>query len=189
MGIPSGDYHGSLLIAPQGDEVGMLDFNLVIEGEPVKGKGTAGAGPAPIEGNTDAKGLRFQVKPENGAPPTAYVGAFDEVKREITGRWRAVNSSPHGKFVLRVGKRAGAEPPTLSPKEIIEELWGKLQGNCSLDLKTVRFDGEYAMLSALIADEEFYTPMQAANATPPDPRRDGQMAAYMVRLTPAMLPH
>lgn len=189
MPIPSGDYHGSLLVAPQGDEMSVLDFNLVVDGEVVRGKGTGWDGPFVIEGVADARGIRFVTKPENGSMSTAYVGAFDDAKRELTGRWRSVNSSPHGRFKLRSGKRAGVEPATRTPREILDEIWGKLQANCTVDLKAVRFDGEEMMLGALLADAEFYAAMSAASATPPDPRREGQMAAYMVRLTPAMLPH
>ncbi|HVO30958.1 MAG TPA: M48 family metallopeptidase, partial [bacterium] len=186
---PSGDYHGSLFFAPNGDEGGTLDVSLTLEGEAAKGKGTSWDGAFALEGNLDARGLRFQTKPENGAPPTAFLATWDEAKKELSGRWRAVNSSPHGTFKLKLGKRAGAEPPTRAPREIVEEMFAKHQAFCSLDLKAVRFDGEEIMLTSLVADAEFYSAMQAAAATPPDPRREGQMAAFMVRLTPAMLPH
>lgn len=190
MAIPSGDFHGSLLISPQGDEISTLDFNIEIDGGKLRGKGsTAWDGAMALDGSVEGNEIRFQTKPENGGQPNAFVGSWNEAKREINGRWRAVNSMPYGKFVLRAGKRAGAEPPTRSPKEILDEMWGKLQGLCTLDLKEVRFAGEEAMLTALLADAEFYTAMTSAAATPPDPRREGQMAAYMVRLTPAMLPH
>ena len=188
MAIPSGDYHGALIVQPHGDEL-PLDMSFTIDGEVVKGKGTSYEGPCLVEGKIDTKGFRLTAKPENGAPPTVYVGAFDEGKRELGGKWRTVNSIPHGKFRLKVGKRGGAEPPTKSPKELVDEIYARQQKFCSLDLGTVRFDGEPDMLKALVADAEFYAAMQAGATLPPDPRREAHLAAALVRLTPAMLPH
>lgn len=188
MAIPSGDFFGALVVQPHGDEL-PLDMNLVLEGEGVKGKGTSYDGPCAVEGKADARGVRFTTKPESGAPPTVYVGAWDEAKRELTGKWRTVNSVPHGKFRLKAGKRGGAEPPTKSPKELVDEIYARQQKFCSLDLATARFDGEPEMLRALVGDAEFYTAMQAGASMPPDPRREAHLAAAMVRLTPSMLPH
>jgi len=188
MPIPSGEFHGTLTLIPHGDEV-PLDASLTFDADKVTGKGSGMEGPFTVEGKVDTKGFRFLAKPENGAPGTAYVGKFDEGKKEITGKWRMVHSSPHGKFLLRTGKRGGATPPTKSPKELVEEIYAKQQKLCTMDLETVRFDGEPAMLKALVADEAFYNAMQAGNATPPDPRREANMAVMTVRLTPTILPH
>lgn len=160
-----------------------------VEGEVVKGKGTAYDGPFKFEGKIDARGARFLTRPESGAPGTAYVGKYDEAKNEVTGKWRTVHSTPHGKFVLKVGKRTGADAPTRSGKEIVDELYAKQQQTCTLDLAAVRFDGEPLMLQALAADPEFQTAMNAGANAPPDPRREAHMAATMVRLSPTILPH
>lgn len=188
MPISSGDFFGALTVAPHGEEL-PLDLTLEVAGEELKGKGTAYDGPFTLEGKASEKDLRFQTKPENGAPPTVYLAVFDPAKREISGRWRTVNSIPHGRFTLRAGKRTGDEPPTRSGKEILDELYAKQQTLCTLDLATVRFDGEPAMLAALLSDPDFYKAMMATNAMPSDARREAHMAATMVRLTPTILPH
>lgn len=188
MPIPSGEFHGTLTVVPHGDEL-PLDAALTFENEKVTGKGTGMEGPFTVEGVANPKTFRFLAKPENGAPGTAYVGTFDEAKKELSGKWRMVNNSPHGKFTLRTGKRGGAQRPTKSPKEIVEEVYAKQQKFCTLDLETVRFDGEPAMLKALVSDENFFNAMVAGNATPPDPRREAHMAVMTVRLTPTVLPH
>lgn len=188
MPIPNGDYHGTLTLIPHGDEV-PLDATVTVEGDKITGKGTGMEGPFEIEGKQTPKGILITTKPENGAPGTAYVGAFDEAKKELSGKWRMVHNSPHGKFKLKLGKRGGSTPPTKSPKEIVDEIYSKQQKLCSIDLETARFDGEPAMLKALVADEGFYNAMMAGNATPPDPRREAHMAVMTVRLTPTILPH
>lgn len=188
MAISSGDWFGSLVFAPHGDEV-PLDVSLTVEDGTLRGKGTSYDGPFHLEGKADGRRFRLTTKPDNGAPPTVYVGELDEAKRELKGKWRTVNSMPHGRFTLKVGKRTGAEAPTRSSKEIVEEIYAKQQQHCTLDLATARFDGEPAMLKALVSDPEFWTAMQAGAQTPPDPRREAAMAAMMVRLTPTILPH
>src|SRR4029077_13955664 len=96
--------------------------------------------------------IRLQAKPESGAPPTILLGAFDPGKKEFSGKWRIVNDAPHGVFHLKVGKRGGDDPPTKPPKEIVGEIYPRHQGQCTLDLEKVRFIGEAAMLTALVAD-------------------------------------
>ncbi len=188
MATPSGDFHGTLTLAPHGDQI-PIDLSFTVDGDSIRGKGTSFDGPCSIEGKADKRGFRFQTKPESGAPPTVWVAAFDESKRVLDGKWRVVNSMPHGKFTMKAGKRGGDAPPTKSPKELVEELYAKQQKTCSLDLATVRFDGEPAMLTALVGDVDFYNGMQAGASLAPDPRREAQLAAMMVRLTPTILPH
>lgn len=189
MAIPNGDFHGSLVFLPHNEEI-PVDLTLTVEGDGLKGKGSGNYdGPFTLEGKIDSRGVRFQAKPESGAPPTAYVGAWDEGKRQLTGRWRTINSSPHGKFTFKAGKRTGAEPPTKTAQELLDELYAKVQKQCSLDLATIRFDGEPAMLRSLLGDTEFVKAMQTGAATPPDPRREAAMTAMLTRLTPTILPH
>ena len=188
MAIPPGEYHGTNVLIPHGDSL-PLDLTMTVEGDTLKGSGKAYDGTFQLEGKIEPTGVRFLTKPDTGIPPTAYVGEFDEAKKEITGKWRTVNSVPHGSFTLKVGKRGGAEPPARPPKEIVDEIYARQQKYCSLDLATVRFDGEPAMLTALVADPEFHKSMLAGANMPPDARREAAMAAHMVRLTPTILPH
>ena len=161
---PSGPWNGNFTYAFDPEGVNPTDLVMTFEGGTLAGEGTDGDGRYTVAGELDAHGAaRWQKRyaGRHGAQ-VAYLGRWNPETRELTGRWRVVNTPTHGRFVLRPGERSGAA--LVGGDDVARaflarrrEAW---QSRCAVDLEALRFDGERAMTEALLRDPDYVTLMK-----------------------------
>lgn len=161
---PSGQWHGHFAYMYDPEGVVPTDLTIAFEGGAIAGEGADQDGKYTVSGELDSHGAARWKKRYAGrhGAQVAYVGRWNLETRELSGRWRVVNTPMHGRFVLRPGERTGAELAGEHgvARAFLERRVKEWQSLCAVDLEALRFDGERVMIEALLGDPDYVAVMK-----------------------------
>ncbi len=166
----SGHWQGHFAYSTDLNSLTPTALKLDVEGEVVTGEGSDDDGAFIVEGTYDAAraAVRWQkrYRGRHGAR-VAYVGRLDAATRELTGRWRVVDTAVWGRFTLRPGERVGAviERDTTQAEDFLKRRAKEWRSLCTVDVEALRFDGERAVLEPLLRDPDYVAALAKVQVT------------------------
>lgn len=190
--LPQGDWHGHFASAWEPDNPCPTALSISLDGDAFSGAGEDADGAFEVRGVREGDALRW-IKRYPGPDPlsVAYVGRWDAAAKELTGRWRVVHSGSFGRFSLRPGADPAFEGTEARARSFLRRRAKEWQALCSVDLEALRFDGERAVLSHLLADPVYVDLMrrvQTERAERDAVARRASLGDGRVRLRRAMVP-
>lgn len=154
--LPAGPWHGHFAYSREPMGLNPTALTLSLDGDAIEGAGADHDGEFDLRGVRDGAQVRWQKRyRQPGGPRVVYAGAWDQATGELSGRWRLVHSGSHGRFSLRPGEGSPFDDSAARARAFLKRRAKEWQALCDIDLEAVRFDGERAVLTHLLADPDY----------------------------------